>query len=329
MRLPGLDSLTFEQLFFIQFGRFWCSKKKPKAEVELLTNEHSSSQWRINGVAQNSEYFSKAFNCKPGTPMSPIKSLTRELPFNSVRSIAWETSITFRLLNKPVDKRRIIGFPGAVNAYYSPLMNSIVLPAGILSPPFFHVDHPEYLNYAGIGMVTGHEIGHAFDNEGRKFDSTGRLVNWWSKSSLKVFNRKAQCFVRQYNNFTVQGPGGKSHHVDGARTLGENIADNAGLKKAYEAWQTQFQSDPMSKTHNNKRLPGLDSFTFEQLFFIQFGRVWCSKTKPETDVGLLADEHSPAKWRINGVAKNSKYFAKAFNCKPGTPMNPIKKCDLF
>ncbi|CAO3571506.1 unnamed protein product [Mortierella alpina] len=188
----------------------------------------------------------------------------------------------------------------------------------------------EYLKHGTLGMTVGHEIGHAFDNEGRLFDATDRLANWWTNTSLAAFNAGSECFVRQYDNFTVQGQDGRSHSVNGSYTLDENIADNGGVKTAYEAWQLQYRSDPLSRIHNNRRLPGLDALTSEQLFFIQFGRYHCLKIQPDIQVALLAGSvHSPSKWRAIGVAQNSEYVAKAFNCKPGTPMNPVKKCDLL
>ncbi|KAF9274254.1 hypothetical protein BGZ68_000828 [Mortierella alpina] len=251
---------------------------------------------------------------------------------NYLRSRAWTTMESFRLLTQPVSKKQMdVGvYPQMVNAFYYPNANSIIFPAGILFPPFFHIDNPEYLNYGSIGMIAGHEIGHGFDNTGRKYDQTGRLANWWTNSSLEEFTVRSQCFVDQYSNFTIEGPGGKSYPVNGQLTLGENIGDNGGLKKSFEAWSAQFQSDPMSKTYNNNRLPGLESYTPEQLFFIQYGRLWCSKSRPEALVAALdLDPHSPNKWRINGAVQNSEYFAKAFQCKPGTPMNPVKKCDLW
>ncbi|KAG0200564.1 hypothetical protein BGX28_006415 [Mortierella sp. GBA30] len=197
------------------------------------------------------------------------------------------------------------------------------------SPPFFDVDSPDYLNYGATGVTAGHELGHAFDDSGRQYDGSGRVFNWWTNSSLSAFETRAKCFVEQYSNFTITGPDGKDHPVDGQLTLGENIADNGGLKKAYEAWWRRFQSDPTAKTYNNNRLPGLESHTPEQLFFVQYGRSFCSSIGPQQAVDLLTDTHSPDKWRIIGVLQNSEYFAKAFQCKLGSPMNPVKKCDMW
>ncbi|KAG9061818.1 hypothetical protein KI688_006969 [Linnemannia hyalina] len=161
---------------------------------------------------------------------------------------------------------------------------------------------PEYVNYGGFGVVAGHEVTHGFDNMGHHFDSIGRLHNWWTNATENAFTEKAQCFVNQYGNFTVKGPDGKDHNVNGQLTLGENIADNGGLKQSFRAWQSRLQSDPSGK----------------------------NKERPEYLVNLIrSDPHSPSKWRINGVVQNSPEFASAFQCKVGSAMNPVKKCEAW
>ncbi|KAK3828382.1 MAG: hypothetical protein J3Q66DRAFT_434922 [Benniella sp.] len=248
---------------------------------------------------------------------------------NQVRASTFWKQVEFGKLNKKVDRMHMDMNAPTVNAYYSTEANDINFPAGILQSPIFHVDHPEYANYGSIGVIAGHEITHGFDNEGRKWDGAGHYRNWWSNSSVEAFHDRANCFVDQYSKFTVPGPDGKEHAIDGQKTLGENIADNGGIKKAFESWLARYRSDPRSTKYNNKRLPGLEKYTPEQMFFIQYGRTWCSKSRPEAWEKNLEDEHSPAKWRIIGVVQNSEYFAKAFQCKAGTPMNPVKKCNLW
>jgi endothelin-converting enzyme len=128
----------------------------------------------------------------------------------------------------------------------------------------------------------------------------------------------------------MAGPDGKEFAVNGEQTLGENIADNGGTKKAFEAWLARYRSDPRSTKYNNKRLPGLEKYTPEQMFFVQYARSWCTKSDPTSvEEDLLTNVHAPAKWRIIGVVQNSEYFAKTFQCKAGAPMNPVKKCDLW
>ncbi|KAF9995231.1 hypothetical protein BGZ80_003531, partial [Entomortierella chlamydospora] len=163
---------------------------------------------------------------------------------NQIRARTWSTRKTLGELGKPVDKAKWLMSPQTVNAYYNPNVNEMVFPAGILQPPFFHGDNPEYLNYGGIGVVAGHELTHAFDNEGRLFDAHGKLSNWWSNATLDEFNQRSQCFIDQYGNFTVTDPQGRENHVNGKLTLGENLADNGGLKKAFDAWQARYKSDP-------------------------------------------------------------------------------------
>ncbi|KAG0361941.1 hypothetical protein BGZ54_008857, partial [Gamsiella multidivaricata] len=163
---------------------------------------------------------------------------------NQIRARTWDMQQMLSDLGKPVDKAKWLMNPQTVNAYYNPSANEIVFPAGILQQPFFHGDNPEYLNYGGIGVVAGHELTHAFDNEGRLYDARGKLNDWWSNSTLQEFKERSQCFIDQYGNFTVKDPQGRENHVNGKLTLGENLADNGGLKRSFDAWQTRFKSDP-------------------------------------------------------------------------------------
>ncbi|KAF9102014.1 hypothetical protein BGX27_011229, partial [Mortierella sp. AM989] len=248
---------------------------------------------------------------------------------NQIRTRAWNVKQVLGELGKPVNKAKWLMSPQTVNAYYNPNVNEIVFPAGILQPPFFHVDSPEYLNYGGIGVIAGHELTHAFDNEGRLYDAHGKLSDWWSNSTLKEFNERSQCFIDQYGNFTVKDPQGRENHVNGRLTLGENLADNGGLKKSFEAWQARFKSDPRGKKYKNHLLAGLEDYSREQLYYMSFARIWCSQRRPASAIeSLRTDPHAPAKWRVNGAVQNSKHFAEVFNCKPRSAMNPDTKCDL-
>ncbi|KAG0207954.1 hypothetical protein BGX28_000967 [Mortierella sp. GBA30] len=249
---------------------------------------------------------------------------------NQIRSKTWSLQQAMNLLGKPVDKAKWLMSPQTVNAYYNPSVNEIVFPAGILQQPFFHGDNPEYLNYGGIGVVAGHELTHAFDNEGRLYDARGKLSDWWSNSTLEEFKTKSQCYVDQYGNFTVKDPQGRENHVNGRLTLGENLADNGGLKTSFEAWQTRFNSDPHGNKYKNHLLSGLEDYSREQLFYLSFARVWCSDRRAASAIeGLRTDVHAPAKWRVNGAVQNSQHFAEVFNCKPRSTMNPDTKCDMW
>ncbi|KAG0301927.1 hypothetical protein BGZ97_002554 [Linnemannia gamsii] len=155
---------------------------------------------------------------------------------NLLRHPAWSAADAFSRLSLPIERLSMSLPPAIYNAYYHPLMNTINFMAGMLQMPMFHVENPEYVNYGGIGTVSGHEIGHAFDNSGRLYDATGRPIN--------AFEEKSQCFVEQYGNFTVKGPDNKDYNVDGQLTLGENLADNGGIKMSFRIWQSRLKSDP-------------------------------------------------------------------------------------
>ncbi|KAF9159024.1 hypothetical protein DFQ26_007003 [Actinomortierella ambigua] len=167
---------------------------------------------------------------------------------NRVRSRLWEYRRGMNDIGQTVDRARWGMDPQDVNAYYNPLMNEIVFPAGILQPPFFEGSWPEYLNFGGIGAVAGHELTHALDNNGRLFNATGFFTNWWTNKTAEEFDKRAQCFVEEYGNFTVKDPEGREVHVNGRMTLGENLADDGGVKKAFEAWSSRFKSDSSGKT---------------------------------------------------------------------------------
>ncbi|RCI04345.1 hypothetical protein CU098_003080, partial [Rhizopus stolonifer] len=248
---------------------------------------------------------------------------------NYLNSRQWAIRENWNQVGSAPDKRIWLMNPQEVNAYYNPSFNEIVFPAGILQNPFFGSNYPDYLNYGGIGVVVGHELTHGFDNNGRHFDADGKLTQWWTNETSAQFDEKASCFVKQYSNFSMTDENGKEIYVNGKLTLGENLADNGGLRESYLAWKQQYDSDKESKKYNNVRLPGLDNLTPEQLFFVGFGRVWCNKATPaQAKKGVLTDEHSPPKWRVNGAVQNSQYFADVYKCPVGSPMNPAHKCEL-
>ncbi|KAF9935213.1 hypothetical protein FBU30_006298 [Linnemannia zychae] len=256
----------------------------------------------------------------------PLEISARDHFGNQIRSSTWKMELLLRSMTQPTNRVKLASIPQVVNAFYNPNKNSIEIMAGILKAPFFDATVPEYLNFAGIGVVAAHELGHAFDNSGRRYDETGAIREWWEESSIQEFDEKSKCFIEQYNEYTVDGVDGKKHNVNGWTTLGENIADNGGLKIAYEAWKQRQRAN----RYNNSNLPGLEKYTVEQLFFIQYARAHCGNMDSEESVKMLNDDnHSPKKWRINGVVQNSDHFARAFQCKSGTPMNPVKKCVLL
>jgi putative endopeptidase len=208
-------------------------------------------------------------------------------------------------LGKPVDKTKFNMTPPTVNAYYNPVNNEIVFPAGILQYPFFHPDADDAFNYGAIGSVIGHEISHGFDDSGSQYDKDGSLHNWWTPEDRKRFQEKAQKLQEQFDAYTVLD----SLHVNGKLTLGENIGDLGGLNAAYEA----FKMTPQGKS--NKKI---DGFTPDQRFFLAWAQVWRSNILPETQAQyIIVDPHSPADFRTIGAPVNMDAWYKAFNVKPG------------
>jgi putative endopeptidase len=223
-------------------------------------------------------------------------------------------------IGKPVDKTEWGMTPPTVNAYYNPLNNEMAFPAGILQPPFFLKDFPAAMNYGGIGMVMGHELTHGFDDEGRKFDAQGKLREWWEPSVSKNFEERAACIDKQYASFEVQ-PG---LNLNGKLTLGENIADNGGIKQAYSAYKAYEAAHPGAEK------PAVEGLTNDQLFFIAFAQTWCSLATPEIErVLVTVDPHSPPRFRVTGPLVNYPQFADTFQCAEGTPMHPASTCEVW
>ena len=211
-------------------------------------------------------------------------------------------------VGKPVDRMEWGMTPPTVNAYYNPQINEIVFPAGILQPPYFDATADDALNYGSMGSVIGHEMTHGFDDQGRQYDSTGNLANWWSDDDLKAFKERAGCIVNQFNNFEVE----KGLNENGSLVQGESIADLGGLVVAYVAFQKVMEGKPRTN---------VDGFTPEQRFFLGYARGWANNIRPEFARLLVnIDPHPLAKFRVNGPLSNMPLFAAAFQCKEGDPM---------
>uniref|UniRef100_A0A3Q1M0N7 Endothelin-converting enzyme 1 n=2 Tax=Bos taurus TaxID=9913 RepID=A0A3Q1M0N7_BOVIN len=238
---------------------------------------------------------------------------------NAMRFFNFSWRVTADQLRKAPNRDQWSMTPPMVNAYYSPTKNEIVFPAGILQAPFYTRSSPNALNFGGIGVVVGHELTHAFDDQGREYDKDGNLRPWWKNSSVEAFKQQTACMVEQYGNYSVNG-----EPVNGRHTLGENIADNGGLKAAYRAYQNWVKKNGAEQT-----LPTL-GLTNNQLFFLSFAQVWCSVRTPESShEGLITDPHSPSRFRVIGSISNSKEFSEHFHCPPGSPMNPHHKCEVW
>jgi endothelin-converting enzyme/putative endopeptidase len=238
---------------------------------------------------------------------------------NYIRGAEFESRRQIAKIGKPVDRGEWGMTPPTVNAYYNPQMNDINFPAGILQPPFYDQKMDDAVNYGDAGGVVGHELTHAFDDEGRQFDAKGNLDDWWTAQDSKEFEERTACVVKEYDNFIAVD----DVHVQGKLTLGENVADIGGLKLAFMAFMNHEQSAAQKEQPEQ-------GFTPEQRFFISYGQGWCENDTPES-LRLLAqtNPHSPVKYRVNGVVQNLTEFQKAFSCKTGTPMAPEKRCEVW
>ncbi|MEO5984048.1 MAG: M13 family metallopeptidase [Ferruginibacter sp.] len=236
-------------------------------------------------------------------------SISKDQYLQNVRNTGiWAYNYNVNKIGKPVDRTEMGMTPPTINASYSPTDNDITFPAGILQFPFFDFNADDAVNYGGIGAVIGHEIIHGFDDQGRKSDAIGNLVNWWEKEDGDKFKIKSDQVVNQYNAFTVLD----SINVNGNLTLGENLADLGGLSIAYEAF---------TRTKQFKENKKKDGFTPAQRFFLNFAQIWRNNILPENEAQLiLTDPHSPGVHRANGPIVNIDAWYKAFNVKPGDKM---------
>ena len=224
---------------------------------------------------------------------------------NIQRSLAFEWNRQLTRIDQPVDKTEWGMTPPTVNAYDNPFFNEIVFPAAILQPPFFDPDADDAVNYGGIGAVIGHEISHGFDDQGAKFDAQGNVANWWSDVDKKTFEAKTKALGDQYNAYEPL-PG---LHINGAFTMGENVADNAGVAIALKAYHISL---------NGKKAPVVEGYTGDQRFYLSFGQIWRSKMRESAlRQQLLSNEHSPAMYRPIGATRNQDAWYAAFKVKAG------------
>jgi putative endopeptidase len=236
---------------------------------------------------------------------------------NTERASLFEVERQLSHIGKPVDKKEWGMSQPTVNAYYDPQQNNINFPAGILQPPFYDNQLDDAVNYGAIGSVIGHELTHGFDDEGRQFDAKGNLRDWWTEADAKAFDQRADCLVQQYGNYSpIDGV-----KLNGKLTLGENTADNGGLRLAYMALMDKL---------GGKEPPSKDGFTAEQRFFLGWGQIWCQNTRPEAArLRAQTDPHSPGDFRVNGVVSNMPEFQKAFECSTGQPMVRGPACRVW
>ncbi len=245
---------------------------------------------------------------------------------NLDRAVVFERNHDLSKLGKPVDEKEWGMSPPTVNAYYDPSMNDINFPAGILQPPFFDASIDPAVNFGGIGVVIGHEMTHGFDDEGSQFDGHGNLREWQTPADRKAFTERTDCEVNEYNGFEASPAHDAlpAQHLNGKLTLGENTADNGGLRIAYLALL-----DTLAAEHKSVE-DKIGGYTEAQRFFLGFAQVWCqNQTDQSARQSALVDPHSPGQWRTNGSVQNFDEFGKAFGCKKGAPMYPVKACRVW
>jgi putative endopeptidase len=234
-----------------------------------------------------------------------------------LRARAFDQARRLNKIGHPIDRGEWTMTPPTVNANYNPPMNDVNFPAGILQPPFFDPSLDDAVNFGGIGVVIGHELTHGFDDSGRRFAGNGNLEDWWTPADTKEFESRATCVADQYSSYTAVD----DMKVNGRLTLGENTADNGGLRVAYMALEKELAGKPQGK---------IDGFTPEQRFFLGFAQVWCEKERPEAlRRSVLTNPHSPGRYRVIGTLSNSPEFQKAWSCPAGSPMAPVERCRVW
>jgi endothelin-converting enzyme/putative endopeptidase len=240
-----------------------------------------------------------------------LGNLQRALAFHNARRLA--------KIGRPVDRDEWSMTPPTVNAYYSSTANNINFPAGILQPPFYRPGGDAATNYGAIGAVIGHELTHGFDDQGRKYDAEGNLRDWWTRADGVAFEQRASCLADQYSQYVVAG----DTHINGKLTLGENTADNGGLRLALMAYLAGPGATAAAAA-------AVNGFTAEQRLFLGWGQQWCENTRPEAERLMAAtNSHAANRYRVNGVVSNMPEFQKAFSCKADAPMVRQQVCRVW
>jgi len=248
---------------------------------------------------------------------SSVTIVRNDFVGNEERTAAFAFRRQIGKIGKPVDKTEWSMTPPTVNAYYNPPENNINFPAGILQPPFYFKGGDEAANYGAIGAVVGHELTHGFDDSGRQYDGEGNLRDWWTSPDAKAFKERADCIVNEYGNFVASG----ETKLNGRLTLGENGADNGGLRLAYMALMDSLA---------NHTSTVIDGYTPQQRFFLAWGQVWCQNiTDQAARLQALTNPHSLGRYRVNGVVQNMPEFQQAFGCKTGDAMVSSNACRVW
>jgi endothelin-converting enzyme/putative endopeptidase len=238
------------------------------------------------------------------------------------RATAFELKRQLNFIGKPLDRTQWGMTPPTVNAYEDPQTNTINFPAGILQPVYFDVSQDDVINFGAEGAVVGHELTHAFDDQGRKFDVKGNLRDWWTAEDAKEYDQRGACIASEY---TGPVPGVAGVQQNGKLTQGEDTADNGGIYLALSALFEELKQQ--GKTLEDKDAHGLTNL---QRFFIAYGVSWCDQIRPEAVRNLvLTNPHSMPELRVNNVLGNMPEFQKAFNCKLGQPMVHATRCRVW
>ena len=291
-----------------------------------LREDIESLPWMTEETKKQAMVKLKAIGNKIGYPdkwrdYSSVKIARKDLMGNVERARAFEVRRDLDKIGRPLDKSEWRMTPPTVNAYYSPPENDINFPAGILQPPFFDKNEDDAVNFGGIGVVIGHELTHGFDDQGSKFDAEGNLRSWWTQEDREKFDKRTSCIADEYSSFVAVD----DLHLNGRLTLGENTADNGGVRIALAALRKQTEANP-----NTKENQTVEGFTPEQRFFLGFAQIWCENRTPESSRLLVkTDPHSPGRFRVNGTLQNNDDFAKAFRCKTGQPMVSQNACRVW
>jgi predicted metalloendopeptidase len=315
----GVDAVNGalgEQVAQVYVSKYFPPSSKTKMQVlvrnllDALSERVDALPWMTAETKTRAHDKLATFVTKIGYPdkwkdYSTLEVKREDLLGNVRRASLWDWHRQLARLDKPVDRSEWQMLPQDINAYYNPQNNEIVFPAAILEPPFFDPNADDAVNYGAIGAVIGHEIGHGFDDQGRKFAPDGSFNDWWTKVDSEAFTQRTDKLVAQYSSYEAL-PGLK---VNGANTLGENIGDLGGLNMAYHAYHIALKG---------KEVPAIDGLTGDQRFFLSWAQVWRAKYRDGVMRELvMSDVHSPAYFRVNGTVRNMEEWYKAFNVQPG------------
>ena len=302
------------------------AKERALAQIRsiqtALRDDISSLDWMTDATRQEALRKLEVFRIKIGYPdrwrdYTGLRVSRDDALGNAMRANRFEFVRQVRKIGKPVDRDEWFSLPQDVDGYQSTALVEIVFTAGLLQPPFFDPAMDDAVNFGAIGRAMGHEFTHGFDDHGRKFDERGNLRDWWTPEDNARFEERSKCFVDEYSQFVVVD----DKKLNGQLTLGENMADNAGLRLAYAALRNKLRSKPEQL---------VDGLTPEQRFFLAFAETQCGNVTDQTARNrLLTDPHSPGRWRVNGTVRNMPEFQKAWGCKAGQPMVAENACRVW